>query len=413
MSMDVVQDGTSTAAPQQTTALLISTTQRIFPIIMDPVTTSTMNLNMYIDRYEGHTKLIRLLSIAEKCPNLQEEAYRMLLTELKRGSNTAMYVKIHSLVGSVLGVEMDKNWIDATEKKETTKLERLEAELMAAKTTMVKESIRLSYNDIGDLHYDRGNLNEAMKSYLRARDYCTLPKHTFDMCVRVASVCFDLGQYRNVMNYVSKAEECDGDVLVRAKLNAAAALVMLIEGHYKGAARKFLEVDCELGGNYATIIAAEDVALYGTLCALASLDRTELRKTLYENGNFKSFLELTPDVRALSQNFMNGKYGECLVYLENIKGELMLDIHLAKHVGPLIVAISERLIVQYFTPYSSVCMHRMSQVKYTIVTPHNISTPFIASYDVYPLPDDAYFPHNVSSPLLIHHFTTTTSSSLL
>ena len=332
------------------------------PTIYDGVVSHKLDLKSYIDRYSGYTKLSRLQFIAERCPNLQEEAYRTLLVELKRGSNTELYEKTHRfLLGAELGVDFDKAWVDATEKKEATKLERLEADLMAAKTTMVKESIRLSYNDIGDFHYDRGNLSEALKSYLRARDYCTLPKHTFDMCVRVASVSFDLAQYRNVVNYVGKADDADGDVLTRAKLTAAAALVLLVEGQYKAAARKFVEVDCELGGNYATIVAAEDIALYGTLCALASLDRTELRKSLHENPNFKAFLELTPDVRALAQNFMTGRYGDCLTYLETAKSELLLDLHLSKHAAALVAAITERLIVQYFSPYSTVDMRRMAQ----------------------------------------------------
>ena len=357
-AMEVVEP--NAFAPSSSSSSSSSSCNKL-PSISDGVVSHKLDLKSYVDRYSGYTKLSRLQFIAERCPNLQEEAYRMLLAELKRGSNTGWYTKTHGMVGAALGVEFDKAWVDATEKKEATKLERLEADLMAAKTTMVKESIRLSYNDIGDFHYDRGNLNEALKSYLRARDYCTLPKHTFDMCVRVASVSFDLTQYRNVVNYVGKADDADGDVLTRAKLNAAAGLVLLVEGQYKAAARKFVEVDCELGGNYATIVAAEDIALYGTLCALASLDRAELRRSLHENPNFKAFLELTPDVRALAQNFVAGRYGDCLAYLEAAKSELLLDMHLSKHAAALVTAITERLVVQYFSPYSTVDMRRMAQ----------------------------------------------------
>jgi COP9 signalosome complex subunit 1 len=343
---------------------------RGLPKIQDPVICTSLNIASYVDRYDGFTKLQRLIFIAEKCSNLQEEAYRQLLTELKRGSNSVLYMKIYVLVGEILGYgsDADKDWIDSVEKREAIKLERLESELMAAKTTMVKESIRLSYNDIGDLHYERGNLSEAMKTYLRTRDYCTLPKHNSQMCVRVISASMDLGQYGNVMFYVKKADFALTEPIIGSQLKAANALALLIEGQYKEAARKFLEVGIDLGGTFSSVIAAEDVAMYGTLCALASLDRPEIRKSIMENSAFKSFFELAPDVRSLVDNFFAGKYGACLVYLENVKPELLLDIHLSKHVTPLIAQITERIILQYFSPYSSVDMNRMaSSLNMTLV----------------------------------------------
>jgi COP9 signalosome complex subunit 1 len=333
------------------------------PKISDPVVCSSLNLAAYIGRYSGYTRIQRLLFVADKCTNLQEEAYRHLLSELKRGTNTTSYINIHALVGAVLGydLDVDREWIEMTENSELVKLERLEAELMAAKTTMVKESMRLSYNDIGDLHYQRGNLPETMKSYLRTRDYCTTPKHNLDMWVRLISVSIDSGQFGNVNFYITKAENAGGDGAGCAKIKAAGALVLLVEGQYKSAARKFLEVGWELGGTFSSIIAAEDIAVYGTLTALASLDRNEIRKKMLDNSVFKSFLELAPSMRKLVNDFFMGKYGDCLTYLKEIQSELLLDIHLSKHANTLISKITERIILQYFSPYSSVDMNRMAE----------------------------------------------------
>lgn len=333
------------------------------PKISDPVVCTSLNLAAYIGRYSGYTRIQRLLFVADKCTNLQEEAYRHLISELKRGTNTTSYINIHALVGAVLGydLDVDREWIEMTENSELVKLERLEAELMAAKTTMVKESMRLSYNDIGDLHYQRGNLPETMKSYLRTRDYCTTPKHNLDMWVRLISVSIDSGQFGNVNFYITKAENAGGDGAGCAKIKAAGALVLLVEGQYKLAARKFLEVGWELGGTFSSIIAAEDIAVYGTLTALASLDRNEIRKKMLDNSVFKSFLELAPNMRKLVNDFFMGKYGDCLTYLKEIQSELLLDIHLSKHANTLISKITERIILQYFSPYSSVDMNRMAE----------------------------------------------------
>lgn len=38
-----------------------------------------------------------------------------------------------------------------------------------------------------------------------------------------------------------------------------------------------METHPELGNNYSEVIAAQDVATYGGLCALASFDRAELK----------------------------------------------------------------------------------------------------------------------------------------
>lgn len=41
--------------------------------------------------------------------------------------------------------------------------------------------------------------------------------------------------------------------------------------------KQFLEVGPELGSSYSEVIAPQDVATYGGLCALASFDRSELK----------------------------------------------------------------------------------------------------------------------------------------
>ena len=332
------------------------------PAIADPIICTSLDLDLYISRYNGNTKLQRLTFIAERCPNLQEATYRKLLLEIRKGSNTALYMKIHDIVGSSLvrDASLDFEWVDNTERRELMKLERLEAELMTAKATMVKESIRLSYNDIGDFHYERGNLSEAMKSFCRTRDYCATPQHHMDMWVKLINISMDLAQLGNVNFYITKADGVAGEVAITAKFKAAGALLLLIEGQYKSAARKFLDVGVCLGGSYSTLITTEDVVVYGVLCALATLDRSEIRQKVLENSVFKSFLGLVPDMKAFVNDFFAGKYGDCLAYLDRIRSELLLDIHLSKHANFLISQITERMILQFCLPYSSLDLNKMA-----------------------------------------------------
>jgi len=41
---------------------------------------------------------------------------------------------------------------------------------------------------------------------------------------------------------------------------------------------------------------AQDVAVYGALCALATFERSELQQRVMANIGFKEFMELTPEV---------------------------------------------------------------------------------------------------------------------
>ena len=50
-------------------------------------------------------------------------------------------------------------------------------------------------------------LQNAFKCYVRARDYCTTPKHIVAMCLNVIKVCLEMNNYVHVNNYVQKAEQ--------------------------------------------------------------------------------------------------------------------------------------------------------------------------------------------------------------
>jgi COP9 signalosome complex subunit 1 len=53
------------------------------------------------------------------------------------------------------------------------------------------------------------------------------------------------------------------DALASAQLKAAAGLALLDAKKYKLAARKFAEVSPDMGQQYNSVIAAQDVAVYG------------------------------------------------------------------------------------------------------------------------------------------------------
>lgn len=66
--------------------------------------------------------------------------------------------------------------------------------------------------------------------------------------------------------------------------------------------------------------------------------------------------------------FGRSRYASCLEYLENLKGNLLLDIHLHDHVETLYSQIRHKAIIQYTHPFISVDLHTMAGAFKTTVS---------------------------------------------
>ncbi|KAI5564442.1 hypothetical protein POPTR_014G075500v4 [Populus trichocarpa] len=340
------------------------------------ISSEQLDIEAYAGLYTGRTKITRLLFIADRCGQnnntaMKMEALRMAYEEIKKGENTQLFrdvvQKIDGRLGSNYG--MDSAWCEMVDRRADQRKEKLENELNAYRTNLIKESIRMGYNDFGDYYYAHGYLADAFKSYARTRDYCTTSKHVIHTCMSAILVSIEMGQFTHVTSYVSKAEQT-AEALeppTVSKLRCAAGLAHLEAKKYKLAARKFLEVSPELGNSYNEVIAPQDVATYGGLCALASFDRTELKSKVIDNPNFRNFLELVPEVRELIHDFYSSHYASCLDYLGNLKANLMLDIHLHDHVQTLYDQIRNKALIQYTHPFVSVDLHMMANAFKTTV----------------------------------------------
>mmetsp|Transcript_31400 Transcript_31400/g.79014 ORF Transcript_31400/g.79014 Transcript_31400/m.79014 type:complete len:480 (-) Transcript_31400:255-1694(-) len=357
---------------------------------LPPVTPSPgFDLESYISNYTGRTRAYRLKHIALWCPTLQEEALRMLLHEVQTGQNVQLYKDALELCRDKLGPPeklRDQAWIDRVQENNDKTLEKLEVDLCQHKLNSIKEKVRMGHNDLGHHHYNVGSLNEALKCYVRTRDYGTTTKHQTDMCLNIIKVGIEMGNYSHVVNYINKAEQAteqlEGSVV--GKLRAASGLAHLDSSKYKQAALKFVSMKFEVTEQqdnnrpvtknihpddlaFNQVIAPQDIAIYGGLCALATFDRSELSAKVIDDVAFKQFLELVPDMRELIFDFYGSRYSSCLALMDKIKGDVSLDMYLGKHVETLYDNIRSRALIQYFTPYASVKMPLMAQAFSTTV----------------------------------------------
>lgn len=271
-----------------------------------------------------------------------------------------------------VGQNLDTEWIAQVDRAATKQQEKLEVELNAHKTNLIKESIRVGHNDLGDFHLERGNLQESLKSYLRTRDYCTSSKHVNEMCLNVIRVSIEMGNYALVNQYVTKAENTpdvsDGtDVITTTKILASSALANLEGKKYKIVARKLLDCDIQLENSFNDVITCSDIAVYAGLTALATFDRRELKEKVLSNNKYRGFLELEPDISNIINCFYESKYTACLESLDKLLPRLLLDIYLRDHVSTLYEKIRSKALVQYVSTFTSVDMNKMAVVFNTTV----------------------------------------------
>ena len=324
----------------------------------------TFDVEEYASCYQGYTKLQRLGFIAETFPHLKEISTKQLLKELKSSSNSTLYLKVLQSVdeGTRRELGCDEGIAQVMQQNNQVRMDMLEAELSAAKSTMLKEGIRMGHTDIGHMQYQMGNLSEALKSFLRTRDFCTMPRHSVEMCMNVINTSIDLKQFFNVTNFINKVTDTLGDDVIIAKLKVASGLVELQDRQFKKAGYRFLEVNSLLGNTSNTTISNQDIGIYATICALATFDRNELRLKLIENKGFcNTYLNNLPDFKTLALSFYNRDHIKTLNILNSIRPRLLCDMYLHNSVDSLLDSIKEGMLLQYFTPYCTVNLNNMAE----------------------------------------------------
>jgi len=220
--------------------------------------------------------------------------------------------------------------------------------------------------DLGTHYYTIGDLNNALKAYSRMRDYCTTPAHIASTAFRIIAVSIEQRNWLAVSAQVVKIQNLqmkpDDNARSLPKTWAALGLHQMSSRDYRMAATSFLRCNSSLGDNYNDVVTSNDIAVYGGLCALASMSRSELQTKVLENTNFRNFLELEPHVRRAIAFFCASKYSQCLDILESYRADYLLDIYLQPLIPDIYKKIRTKSIIQYFQPFSKVTLDSMAKM---------------------------------------------------
>lgn len=322
------------------------------------------------------TRTLRLRYIAQLCPALSIEALHLAIPAAKNAKDTALYFSLTSLMNNIDPKDKlatpDLDWTEKTNKLNEQETERLEHELRGYKNNLIKESIRMGQEDLGTHYLSMSDTESSTKAYQKMREYCTTPKHIAEMTVKLIYNALLSNQWLQAFSSTQKLRALSLKPEDKARFDpitqACIGLAALGQSNYRAAADGFLRVDPSYvniglvaGIDFSRCVTTgNDIAVYGGLCALASMDREQLQESVLNNAQFRNFLELEPHIRRAISFFCGGKYSQCLATLEAYRNDYLLDLYLGNHLASLYHMIRSKSIVQYFIPFSSVTLSALA-----------------------------------------------------
>jgi hypothetical protein len=148
---------------------------------------TAFDLDAYIGRYApgSETRIQRLAFIAEHTTDksIKQSALDLLEHQLKESGNTVRYHQVFA--------QKDEGWLTKTTVANEAALEILEARLSAAQANLNKDAIRNAYLNIGEFLLQKGQVRDALRNVLRARDYCTNRAQTLFICWKVIELAMN------------------------------------------------------------------------------------------------------------------------------------------------------------------------------------------------------------------------------
>lgn len=329
------------------------------------------DLDLYISNYRGRTRFDRLLLIGQSSVPLCLDALKAAIVEAKKGKDTQQYRNAWEAIRTAAPQEpeaqLDQNWLDKTTQSNKTETHRLEVELKQYKNNLVRESIRIGYRDVALHLLSVGELQGATDAFVRMRGEASTQSHLFEVARYLIEVMVHKRDWPSVLSNVSKmfASPTSDDKEIKAHqpfVRVTSGIANLHSEKYYEAARNFLEAgDLATCQSLNDVLTPNDVATYGALLALASMDRAELQSRVLNNTSFRTYLELESHLRKAINMFVNGRYSQCLTILESYRPDYLLDIHLQKHVPIIYAQIRTKCIVQYFIPFSCVTLDSLNE----------------------------------------------------
>lgn len=194
-----------------------------------------------------------------------------------------------------------REWLECCDSKFFSLQSEIETALVSAKTALDQKEIARLEGEIGDLLRRRGLSLEALKHYMRMREYSKDLDDILTMTQKVVICSYHMKNYFSVLNHSKKLDAMldagDCDPFKVAQIRLTAALTNMVMGKFELAARDGIHVGQEHLQRSHDIVSSSTYAIGMIFSALASLDRRAVGDMM-NNPRFQEIINLAPrDVR--------------------------------------------------------------------------------------------------------------------
>ncbi|EUC61439.1 COP9 signalosome complex subunit 1 [Rhizoctonia solani AG-3 Rhs1AP] len=344
------------------------------------------DLDLYIASYKGQAAIKRLRFIAASSTTLQADALRLAIEQVKAANvDVNLYHQLVTEYNALPSVHkqitIDQDWMAKVKATKDAEGDRLQVELKTYTTNLIKESTRMAYRDLGNFFRSLGDTGNALKHYSKGRESCTTAGHVLQMNMAAVELLVEQLNFAQIYSYVFKAESAlesastvgagassgkgtdkpDAEYeRARSKLQLASGIAQLGQGNFQKAAWTFLKLEKNVDDWLGTLVAPADIAIYGTLAALATLSRSQIKASVVESDTFTYFIEQEPYIREIIDAYTANNFKVVLELLDRHSSRHALDIVLAPHINLLTSLIRDRALILYTTPFTSIRLQRLA-----------------------------------------------------
>jgi hypothetical protein len=243
-------------------------------------------------------------------------------------------------------------WEQRTDQDVKSEIVDLDAKLVHAKTTTIKETIRQAHLELGNIYRKWGKLEESLKNFLKVREYCANPAQQVEICFRIISVSFDLNLFANVKQFLGKVLDLSADVAVRTKAMWIELSLLTMYGDFALVADRVPALVDTLPDQALGFLTASDIAMYGTLSILATKNRASISKIFTSSNLFqKHYLILQPLLRTVLHDAATGNFRNIFRDIHSLIPILSVDPITKDIFGTLVSAVEQQQMLQFLLPY--------------------------------------------------------------
>jgi COP9 signalosome complex subunit 1 len=238
-----------------------------------------------------------------------------------------------------------------------------EVEITQLQRSLLKDSMRIAFFELGNIHYQYGYVGESIKAWIKSHDFSTSEEDLFNIAYQIAQAAFEIQSSSYLMKFSGEADARD-----KLKNPSKTMVIKILDGlscllfeSYKEASLRLSSISLVDDNCIYRFVTPTDLAYYITIVSLYSMTRKEMKQMVLQSSQFKNLMEIVPETTDIIENFLNGKYMEFQRSLSSIQSHLRLDLFFGHKLEHMITNIRRKALVQYVTPYKVIDLREIAK----------------------------------------------------